>query len=96
MTESKRLAALMEKYGHDAVLEITEAVLDHCMEFRAYIVRSHVVYDDGEQGTRWLVHHRARHGHRALEVRPKGHPDRLNAAGHAGTSPIGPTGQRKK
>lgn len=35
----KRLEALIERYGRDAVLEITEAVLDHCMGFRQRVLR---------------------------------------------------------
>ena len=47
--ENNRIAELTERYGYEAVLEITTAVLDHCMEFRANILRSQVVYNDGNR-----------------------------------------------
>jgi hypothetical protein len=45
----QRIASLIERYGQETVLEIVEAVLDHCMEFRTIIMRSRVVYSDGDR-----------------------------------------------
>jgi len=37
MSEDERVK--IERYGHDAVLEITEAVLEHAIEFRMRVLR---------------------------------------------------------
>jgi N-methylhydantoinase B/oxoprolinase/acetone carboxylase alpha subunit len=36
----RRLEVLIERHGRDAVQEITEAVLDHCMEFRQRVINA--------------------------------------------------------
>jgi hypothetical protein len=59
---SNDIASLVERHGYDAVLEITEAVLDHCLRFRTQIVNRQgeletradmieheVTYHDGER-----------------------------------------------
>ena len=36
----KQIKLLIERYGHDAVLDITEAVLAHAIEFRMQVSRT--------------------------------------------------------
>jgi hypothetical protein len=49
----ERSKVLIERYGHAAVLEITETVLNHCLEFRTPIVAAKYAEEDNGRAQRF-------------------------------------------